>query len=156
MEIVDTVEGQLLVNTLLEFLTLRKGETVTLSNDRHDVDIVLKFLQDRDVDWLETVASRLDEEETAVNTGVIEEPISLGGKFLAQINTVLLLDVLHDRDPTLVIVDVVTVPGRVDDGEMETNTVFLQSVGGLDDLCGGANRLVGSELTLAFDERAVE
>lgn len=43
---------------------------------------------------------RLDEEEAAVNTGILDITVTLGSKFLSEVCRVLVLDVLHDRVPT--------------------------------------------------------
>lgn len=45
------------------------------------------------------MAGRLDEEQTAVNTGILDVPVTLSGKLLAEVCGVLILDVFHDGIP---------------------------------------------------------
>jgi hypothetical protein len=48
------------------------------------------------------VAGWLDEEETAVDTGVLNVSVALGSKFLPQVRRMLVLDVLDDGIPTTI------------------------------------------------------
>ena len=70
----------------------------------------------------------LDEEKTAVDTGVLDVTFSLCCELLSQIRGVLILDILDDRVPAAVIVDQVTIAWRVDDVQSQTNTVLLDDV----------------------------
>jgi hypothetical protein len=71
------------------------------------------------------VPRRLDEEQAAVDTSVLNITFSLGGEFFAEIRRVLILDVLHDRVPASLVVDLVSIAGGVDDVETEPDTVLL-------------------------------
>ena len=44
---------------------------------------------------------RLDEEETAVNAGVLDVALSLGGELFAQVGRVLVFDVFDDGIPAI-------------------------------------------------------
>lgn len=46
------------------------------------------------------MARGLDEEEAAVDTGILDITVTLGSKFLPEVCRVLVLDVFHDRVPT--------------------------------------------------------
>lgn len=45
------------------------------------------------------MARRLDEEQAAVNTGILDVTLTLSSEFLAEVGRVLILDVLDDRVP---------------------------------------------------------
>ena len=42
----------------------------------------------------------LDEEEAAMNTGVLDVTVALGSEFLSEIRGMLILNILDDRIPT--------------------------------------------------------
>jgi hypothetical protein len=54
----DVVEGELLLDAVLELLALLKRERVGLCDDWNNVDSLAQLLEDNNVDWLETVAGR--------------------------------------------------------------------------------------------------
>ena len=99
------------------------------------------------------MAGRVDEEEAAVDTSVLDVAVAHGSEFLAEVRAVLVLDVLDDRVPAAVIsctrqrgvcggygkasgthgrrgyvpvfvIDLVAVAGRVDDVQPEADTVL--------------------------------
>lgn len=70
------------------------------------------------------MASGVDEEDTAVDTGIGDEALTHGSKLLAEVRRVLVLDVLDNRIPATLIVDEVSVAWCVDDVELETDTVL--------------------------------
>lgn len=77
-----------------------------------------------DTHRLEGVARGRDEEDAAVDAGVGDEALAHGGKLLAEVRRVLVLDVLDDRLPAVVVVDEVAVAGRVNDVELEADAVL--------------------------------
>jgi hypothetical protein len=93
------VESELLLYPLLERTALLEGEGIGFGNDGHNVDDVRKLLEYDNIDGLEGVARRLDEEEAAVDSSVLDVSLSLGGEFFAQVGRVLVLDVLDNRVP---------------------------------------------------------
>ena len=109
------VEGKLLLDALLEFLPLLESQGVGLGNDGDNIDNVGKLLQDNDVDGFQRVARRLDEEQAAVNPGVLDVALALRGEFLAEVGGVLILDIFDDRIPAAVVVNQITVAWGVDD-----------------------------------------
>ena len=119
------MESKLLLDSLLECLALLKGERVGLGDNWHNVDNIGQLLEDNDVNWLEGVARWLDEEQAAVNAGVLDIALSLSGELLAEVCRVLVLDVLHDRIPAPVVVDLVSVAGSVDNVEAEPDAILL-------------------------------
>ncbi len=93
------VEGKLLLDALLEGHSLLQGQGVGLGNDGHDVDDIRKLLQHDDINWLQGVARRLDEEQAAVDAGILDVPFTLGGELFSEVGRVLVFDVLDDRIP---------------------------------------------------------
>lgn len=146
------MESKLLLDALLELLTLLNGQGVGLGNDGNDVDNVGKLLQNDNVDGLEGVARGLNEEETAVDAGVLDVALSLCSELLAQVRGVLILDVLDDGIPAAVVVDKVAVARGIDNVESQSNAVLLDNVRDGLDLGGGADGLIGLEATLGVDE----
>lgn len=148
----QVVERKLLLDAGLELLTLLEGERVGLGNDGDDVDDIGQLLQDDNVDGLQGVAGGLDEEEAAVDAGILDVALTLGCELLAQVGGVLILDVLDDGVPATVVVDQVAVAGGVDDVEPQTDAVLLNDVRNALDLGCGADGLVGLQATLGVDE----
>lgn len=151
-EHLEVVESKLLLDALLESGSLLDGQGVGLGDDGHNVDNVGELFQDYDVDGLEGVARGLDEEEAAVDAGVLDVTLSLGCELLSQVSGVLILDVLDDRVPAAVVVDEVAVPGGVDDVEAQPDAVLLDDVGNTLNLRGGSDGLVRLQATLGVDE----
>ena len=56
------MEGKLLLYSLLECAALFEGQGVGFGDDRDDVDDVGELLEDDNIDGLESMAGRLDEE----------------------------------------------------------------------------------------------
>lgn len=79
----EVVEGEFLLYALFESTPFFEGQGVRLGDDWDDVDDVGEFLEDDDVDWLEGVSRRLDEEETTVNAGILDVPFTLGGELFS-------------------------------------------------------------------------
>lgn len=67
---------------------------------------------------------RVDEEDTAVDTGVGDEALAHGGELLAEVGRVLVLDVLDNRVPASLVVYEVAVAWGVDDVELEADAVL--------------------------------
>lgn len=113
----QVVERKLLLYALLERLSLLQRKRVALRNDWHDINELTQLLEHHNIDRLERMAARLDEEQTAVDSGVLEISLTLGSELLAQVSRVLVLDVLDDGVPAALIVDQVTVAWSVDNVE---------------------------------------
>ncbi len=84
---------------LLERIPLLKRQAVRLGNDRDDIDDLAQLLHDNDINGAEGVARRVDEEERAVDTRVLDMTVALRGELLAQVRAVLVLNVLDDGVP---------------------------------------------------------
>jgi hypothetical protein len=146
------VELELLLYPLLELGTLLKSQAITLGDDGHNVDELAQLLEDDDVDGLQGVAGGLDEEQAAVDAGVLEVSFTLSSELLAQVGTVLVLDVLDDGVPATLIVNKIAVARGVHNVEAQTHTVLLDDVRDGVDGGGGARLLVGLEATLAVHQ----
>jgi hypothetical protein len=148
----EVVELELLLYSLLELGALLEGQAVTLGNDGNNVDKLAQLLEDNNVNGLERVARRLNEEQAAVDTGILEVTLTLSSKLLAKVGTVLVLDVLDNRVPAALVVDQITIARCVNNVEAQTNAIFLDDVRNGVDGCGGADLLVRVEATLAVHE----
>lgn len=148
----EVVEGKLLLDALLEGLTLLRGQSVGLGDDGDDVDDVGKLLEDDNVNGLEGVARGLDEEQAAVDAGINDVALTLCRELLAQVSRVLILDVFDNGVPAAVVVDEVSVSGGVDNVESETDAVLLDDVGVGLDLRSGSDGLLGLETTLGINQ----
>ena len=84
---------------MLEKLPLGHCQAIGFGNDGHDVDDLAQLLEDDDVDWSESVAGRVDEEEAAVDARVLDVAVADGGELLAEVGAVLVFDVFDDRVP---------------------------------------------------------
>lgn len=73
----EVVEGKFLLDALLEGHALFKGEGVGFGNNGNDVDDVRELLQHNDIDRLKRVAGWLDEEEAAMDAGILNVALSL-------------------------------------------------------------------------------
>ena len=137
---------------MLERVTLLKRQAVRLGDDRDNIDNLAELLHHNDIDRPEGVAGRVNEEQAAVDTRVLDMAVTLRGELLAEVRAVLVLDVLHDRVPAaqrtrdasesglvrgrrrgregkdwhvpVFVVDLVAVAGCVDDVEAELHTVL--------------------------------
>ena len=136
---------------MLERVTLLKRQAVRLGDDRDNIDDLAELLHHDDVDGPEGVASRVDEEQAAVDTCVLDMTVTLRGELLAEVRAVLVLNVFDNRVPAeqhqkdalewkrrvgyreeagtgddipVFVVDLVTVARRVDDVEAKLHTVL--------------------------------
>lgn len=150
------MESKFLLDALLERLTLLQGQCVSLGNDGNDIDNIGQLLQHDDIDRLEGVAGWLDEEQAAVNAGVLDVALTLSSELLSQIGRVLVLDVLDDGVPAAVVVDQVTVARGINNVEPKAHAILLDDVRHRVDLGGGSNNLVGDKTTLGLDEMGSE
>jgi hypothetical protein len=107
------------------------GTTLTTSDNffRTTMSIGLR-LECQDIQREEIrVARGLDEEQTAVNTCVLDVSVTLSGEFFPEVGRVLILDVLDNRIPAIcqkrplnmnapsIVVDLVAISGCIDDIE---------------------------------------
>ena len=146
------MEGELLLDALLEGLALLQGQGVGLGDDGHNVNHVRQLLQHHNVNGLERVARGLDEEQAAVDARVLDVTLSLGCELLSKIRGVLILDVLDDRVPAAVVVDQVAIAGGVDNVQSQTDAVLLNNVRHRVDLGGGADGLLGHQATFGVNQ----
>lgn len=109
------MESKLLLYSVLESLSLFQSETISFGNDGDNVYSLAELLEDDNVNGLEGVARRLNEEQAAVDSGVLDVAVALGGEFFAQVCRVLVLDVLDNWIPAAVVVNKVAVARGVDD-----------------------------------------
>lgn len=82
---------QLSTNTVLEVQSLVEGEWVSLGDDGNDVDNFGKALHHDDVDRAKRVTGRVDEEQAAMNTRVLDVSVTLSGQLFSEVRWVLVL-----------------------------------------------------------------
>lgn len=146
------MESKLLLDALLESLALLGGKSIGLGNDRNDIDNIRQFLQDNNVNGLQRVSRRLNEEQAAVDASVLDVALTLSGKLLAKVGGVLVLDILDNGVPAAVVVDQISVSGGIDDVEAQADAVLLNDVRSSLDLGRGADGLIGLETALGVDK----
>ena len=151
-EHLEVVESEFLLDALLELLTLLYRQGVSLGNDGHNIDHVRELLQHNNVDWLQRMSGRLDEEQAAVNAGILDITLSLRCEFLSQVRGVLILDVLDDGVPAAVVVHQVAIARGVDDVQSQADAILLDDVGNSLNLGGLANRLIGLQSALGVNQ----
>lgn len=71
------------------------------------------------------VSGGLDEEQAAVNAGVLDVALTLSSELLTEVGGVLVLDVLHDGVPASVVVNLVAVSRGVDNVKAQSHAVLL-------------------------------
>jgi hypothetical protein len=148
----QVMERELLLYALLERLTLLQSERVALSNDRYHVDKFAELLENHNINRLQGMAAGLDEEQAAMDSGVLQISLALSSELLAQICRMLVLDILDDRIPAALVVDQVTVAGSIDNVEPQTNAILFNDVRHSLDLGRAADRLVWLQAALAVDK----
>lgn len=79
------VERKLLLDALLELLSLFKSQRVGLGNDGYNVDNIRELLENDNIDGLQRVTGRLDKEQAAVDTRVLDVTLSLRCELLTQV-----------------------------------------------------------------------
>lgn len=124
-------------------LLIREG--IRLGNDGNQVDLGMKTTHDLDVQGLQRVSSRLDEEDTGVDA-VVHDIHAVDLVLSVEIGIKTLLDVVNDGAPRLIVVDEVTEAGRIDNSETEANTSFFNV---------GADGLNGNGLGNDVEARAL-
>ena len=132
---------------MLEHLPLLKRQAVRLGDNGDNVHNLAELLHHNDIDRPEGVAGRVDEEQAAVDTRVLDMAVTLRGELLAEVRAVLVLDVLDDRIPAkdksqpkhtkagledtwnapVFVIDHVTVAWRVHDVQPQTYAIFTDN-----------------------------
>jgi hypothetical protein len=74
------------------------------------------------------MARRLNEEQAAVDTGVLDISLTLSCELLSEVCGVLVLDVLDDWIPASIVVDLITITRGIDNVQPQTNTILLDDV----------------------------
>lgn len=77
------MESKLLLDALLERLALLQSQGVSLGNDGNNVDDIGQLLQDDDIDGLKGVAGGLDEEQAAMDAGILDVTLTLSSELLS-------------------------------------------------------------------------
>ena len=89
------------------------------------------------------MARGLDEEQTAVDAGILEVALALGSELFPEVCAVLVLDVLNNGIPAALVVDQVTVAWSVDNVETQPDAILLDDMRHGLNLGGAADGLFG-------------
>lgn len=103
-------------------LFIRKG--VGFGNDWDQVDLGMKPAHDFNVQWLQRVASGLNEIDTGMDS-IIDNVHAVDLVLRFQVRIVSLFDVFHDWAPRVVIVDEVSETGSVNHGQTQAHAILL-------------------------------
>ena len=95
----QVVESKFFPDALLECTALFQGQRIGLGDHGYNVDDIGQLLEHDNIDRLQGMARWLNEEETAVDSGVLNVAISLSCEFFSEICGVLILDVLDNGVP---------------------------------------------------------
>jgi len=124
----DVVESKFLLDTVLKQLSLLQSETISLGNDRHHIHSFAQLLQHDNIDRLQRMAGGANEIQAAVDAGILNVPLSLRCKLLAQICTVLILNVLDNGIPATVVVHEVAIARCVNNVKAQTDAILFDDV----------------------------
>jgi len=86
---------------LLERKSLFHRQAVRLRNNRHHVHDLAQLLQHDDVNRAQRVSGGIDEEQRAVNPGVLDVTVSHRRQLFSEIRAVLVLDVFDNGVPAI-------------------------------------------------------
>jgi len=142
----------LCTDVLLELFPLFQGEGVGLRDDGNDVHYFAELLHYNNIDGAEGVSGGINEEEGAVDSSVLDMLVTHGGQLLSQVRRVLVLNVLDDWVPATLVVDLVAIPGRVDDVQSQPDTVFNDNMRNTLNLRRLPHRFVVLQATLRVDK----
>lgn len=111
---------------LLELCKVSRAESISLGDDRYQVDAGAKALHDLDVERLKGVACWANEVQASVDTQV-DLVISAGLLLLQHVGLVLVVEELDDGHPGVPVVDIVAESRGVDNSQADWKS--SQSVG---------------------------
>lgn len=83
----------------LEVIPLLNSQAVRFGNDGDNIDNFAEFLHHNNINRTEGVSRRVDEIEAAVDTCILDVTVPHGRQLLAEVRTMLVLDVLDDGVP---------------------------------------------------------
>jgi len=143
-------------NPIFKAQSLVDSKRVGFRNDRDDIHDLAQLLHNNHIDGAKTVTGRVDEEETAVNSGILDVTVPLSGEFLSEVGRVLVLDVLDDRIPTALVVNLVTISRRVDDVQPKFDPILRDDMRNSLDFSRLPYRLIMLQTTLRVNEMRSE
>ena len=108
----------------LEGSDLLIGKGISLGNDGDQVNLGVKAAHDLNVERLKRVTSRLNEENTSMDS-VVDDVHAVNFVLSIEVRVESLLNVVDNRAPGLIVVDEVTETRSVDNSKAETDTSLL-------------------------------
>ena len=140
----------------LEGSDLLIGKGISLGNDGDQVDLGVKAAHDLNVERLKRVTSRLNEENTSMDS-VVDDVHAVDLVLSIQVRVESLFNVVDNRAPGLIVVDEITETRSVDNSKAETDTSLLNvGADGLDGNGLGNNVEARALALLGGVERGVE
>lgn len=131
----DALSCNNLADALLEQVQIVRRHSICLCNDRNEIDTCAETLHNLDIERLQAmrllvriarlwetcnvrVPGRPDEEKTSMNpeVGLLT---ALGLLLLSHVGFMLIIDEVNDRSPRITVVDVVSKPGGINNGEFD-------------------------------------
>lgn len=103
---------------LLELCKVSRAESISLGDDRYQVNAGAEALHDLDIERLEGVACWTDEVQASVDTQV-DLVISAGLLLLQHVGLVLVVEEFDDGHPRVSVVDIVAESRGVDNGQAD-------------------------------------
>jgi hypothetical protein len=70
----------------------------------------------------------LNKEKAAVNSGILDISLTLSSEFFPEVGGVLILDILDNRIPTPVVVNLIAISRSIDNVQPQAYTIFLDDV----------------------------
>ena len=90
------------------------------------------------------MAGGLNEEEAAVNSGILNISFALSGEFFSKICGMLILDILDNWIPASIVIDLVAISRGINNVQPQTNSILLNNMRDGLNLSSGADWLIGS------------
>lgn len=125
----QVVKSELLLDAFFECSALLQRKGVGLCDDRHDIDNIGELLQNHNVNRFEGVARRLDEEQAAVNSCVLDVSLSLRSELLSEVSTMLVFDVFHNGIPASIVVDQISIARSVNNVQAQADSILFDNCG---------------------------
>jgi len=85
----------------LEPLPLLQGQAIALCNNRYNVNNFAQFFHHNHVNWPQSVTSRVDKIQAAMDTRILDVSVTHGRKFFAQICAVLVFNIFNNGIPAI-------------------------------------------------------
>lgn len=148
-------------NSLLELGQVGRAESISLGDNRDQVNARTEALHDLNIERLEGVAGRADKVQAGMDTE-INLVLTAGLLLLEHVRLVLVVEELDDGHPRVAVVDIVAESGGIDNGQSDLEELLLKlglgnlNLDGLVDLLLVASLVIGVVLDGGREESVDE